>query len=184
MKNLMKFVIPSLTSVMLLWSLSASAVLLGPGDADFEHDPGPPNNTLDADDVAAFFGTSDLSLLYKAEVDPAAEEGPYQSFYSTAFSGDPNDALITWDGPDYISCPECYLVVKDGSQHPQYLFDLGNWNGKDALDLQGFYPDGGAISHVAIFGKSVSVPEPGTLGLLGLGILGVVTMRRKLQKPM
>ena len=177
MNNVIKSLTCFVAAVTLFWSLSASALLLGPGDADIVHNPGPPNPALDADDVATFFGTSDLSLLYKANFG-GNEEGPYQSFYSTAFSGDPNNALITWDGPDLIVCPECYLVVKDGNQ-PQYLYELASWNGQDALDLQGFYPDRGAISHVAIFGKTASVPEPGTVGLLGLGIFGLLTLRRR-----
>jgi hypothetical protein len=159
-------------------SLNAQALLLGPGDAHLTSNT---NSALDAGDVASLFGTSDLTRLYKMNFD-AGEEGSHENAYSTTFSGDPNDALITWDGPAIIQCPECYLVVKDGNE-PQYLFDLTSffWNGMEDLDLKGFYLDQGAISHVAIYGKSVSVqvPEPGTLGLLGLGILGMMTVRRK-----
>lgn len=181
MKQLMKLIIPAFAAIAMTWSLSANALLIEPNAAN-EYDPGE-NRALNAGDVEAFFGTSDLALYYKAEVDDNSEEGPYQSFYSTAFTGDPNDALITWVGPDYIVCPECYLVVKDGDQ-PQYLFNIGGWNGQDELDLTGFYLDHGAISHVAIFGKTVAVqvPEPGTLGLLGLGMVGLMTFRRKTQK--
>ena len=183
MKQITKQITHVIAALALTWSAGAMALILGPADADKTVDVGPPNPALDAGDVAALFGTSDLTLLYKSNYE-GPEEGSYQSFYSTSFTGDHNNAVISWDGPDYIVCPECYLVVKDGNE-PQYLFNIGSWNGQDVLDLQGFYPNRGAISHVAIFGKSVpvQVPEPGTLGLLGLGILGMLTIRRKLQKP-
>jgi hypothetical protein len=38
---------------------------------------------------------------------------------------------------------------------------------------------GGGISHISLFGTSTNVPEPGTLGLLGLGLLGVGLARRR-----
>lgn len=41
-------------------------LILGPADADKTVDVGPPNPALDAGDVAALFGTSDLTLLYKS----------------------------------------------------------------------------------------------------------------------
>lgn len=48
---------------------------------------------------------------------------------------------------------------------------------------ESFKPRGGGLSHVNLYFKdAVSVPEPGTLGLLGLGILGLLTVRRKLQR--
>ena len=172
-------------AVALVWATGSMALTLGPDDADTMSNE---NSALNATDVANIFGTSDLTLLYKQDFG-GGESGSYADFYTTSFGdldedNEPHSALITWDGPDYIICPECYLVVKDGDE-PQYLFNLATWNGQDVLDLQGFYPNKGAISHVAIFGKSVpvQVPEPGTLGLLGLGILGMLTIRRKLQKP-
>lgn len=39
---------------------------------------------------------------------------------------------------------------------------------------------GGGLSHVNLYGTSpIQVPEPGTLGLLGLGVLGLAGMRRR-----
>ena len=165
---------------------AAPILELTPTDSSEIYDVGEEGNksALNASDVESIFGVSGLQLYYKAEVpendgDSVPEEGlsNYISAYSTVFSNtatDPADALISYvDGTfDAIVCPECYLVVKDGSQ-PQYLFNIGSWNGTDSIKLTGFYPNQGAISHVAIFGKTVSVPEPGTLALMGIGLLGL-----------
>jgi hypothetical protein len=40
---------------------------------------------------------------------------------------------------------------------------------------------GGGLSHVQLYGKGkrTQVPEPGTLALLGFGLIGVACMRRR-----
>ena len=147
------------------------------------------------------FGTSysELTFGYKQNVDDAFDTGPYADFYTTEFFNtpdDPEDALITWDGPDFFNCPTCILIVKDGNQTPaQYLFDLGAWDGQESIELTGFWPNQGAISHVEIWSSSSTsgqtstggqIPEPGVLGLLGIGLLGQALLlrqrRRRLQK--
>lgn len=122
--------------------------------------------------------TGSISLLdeyYKMNVG-GSEEGSFQGHYTTIFSNtpsDPADATISWDGGSAIKCPECYLKIKGGAAHDPiwYLFDIGSWDGRMDIMLSGFWPNNGAISHVAIWGLEGQVPEPGPLGLLAAGVL-------------
>ena len=130
------------------------------------------------------FGIAGMQMYYKSDhVEGQAsgsDSGTFASSYNTMFSpiSDPTDATISWvPNSDWIVCPDCYLLVKDGAATPaQYLFDLANWNGQNTISLTGFW-DGvnGAISNVAIWGARApsTVPEPATLGLLGIGLLGL-----------
>jgi hypothetical protein len=133
----------------------------------------------------------DLESVYKQEVPEEGESvddvGSYADSYVTEFFSDPYDpqeATITWEsGMPYIE-PMCsFLLVKDGSQNPAwYLFDLysAGWDGMETLELTGFWPAQGAISHVSIYDCTRSVPDGGvTITLLGVGIcaLGLVSRR-------
>ena len=144
----------------------------------------------DATDVSGIVGVSGLVELYKAEVPEfefgdVVEEGSFASSYETTFgpiTNDPNDALISYVSGATISCPECFLLVKDGNNSPRwYIFDIGTWNGMDPIELQDFWLNTGAISHISIFGNAANVPEPGMIGLLAIGLIGVVVARRKMK---
>jgi hypothetical protein len=134
--------------------------------------------------VNTVFGdTSTLSLLYKADVG-STDSGLFASSYSTTFLNsalDPSGALLSFTGGPAIDCLSCYLAIKDGNQSPgYYFFNLSAWNGTESISLADFWPRQGAISHISIWGTtSASVPEPATLGLFGLGLLGVGLSRRK-----
>jgi hypothetical protein len=132
------------------------------------------------------------TLLYSSEVQqsgPPTEAGALMNSYETTFSNtanDPADALIQYTGGTIVGGHQ-FLLVKDGdvNAHPGipswYLFDLTalGWDGMADLALTGFWPNGGAISHVSLYGTSAPVPEPATMLLLGSGILGLAGFRKK-----
>jgi hypothetical protein len=150
------------------------------------------NSALNANDVKTRTGfEGDLTLAYKADFDEGSETGSFASWYTTAFSPttDPTNFTITWDGSgtNFIGCPTCFLVVKDGNNVPnQYIFDISVWDGQQDIVGTGFWAGTqGSISHVAIFQgngtpiQNGDVPEPGILLLLGAGLVGLSLSRRR-----
>jgi len=156
----------------------------------------------DASEIAGIVGYSGtLFELYKQDVPNEGEPvppdvGSFASSYETTFSNsatDPQDATIEYVAGPSISGSPLYLLVKDGAAHDPvwYIFDLNSvsppipsvsWNGTEILEILGFWPNQGAISHVSIYGTSTRVPEPFTLLLLGMGLLGLAGFGRRFRK--
>jgi PEP-CTERM motif len=136
-----------------------------------------------------------LTLLYKQNVGDASDTGSFATSYTTTFSNtpsDPSNAVIDYISGSSISCPICFLLVKDGNQEPaKYAFDISGWNGTDNIDITGFWPGEGAISHVSIYGgpgtggtggggsTGGGVPEPASIALFGFAMLGAAYRLRR-----
>ncbi len=146
---------------------------------------------VEANLLAAGFGCA-IEEVYKQD-EGGPETGTYAASYTTEFlytsddpEDDPEEATIAWvSGTPYVN-PLCsFLLVKDGNHNPAwYFFDLAaaGWDGRQTLELSGFWPGSGAISHVGIYNAPTSVPDGGlTIALLGLSLCALGVMGRKVR---
>jgi hypothetical protein len=184
-------------------AMAASAILaLGvasaPAQALLIIDPadalGTINQTSNCDSacLSAILGYT-VTELYKAnspdDDTPQSEEKALSSSYTTVFGEGNETATISWDGPSLFDCGICILLVKDGNNTPnQIYFNLGpsgyDWDGMESIFVSDplIWPNRGSISHVSIFAVSEptqQVPEPGSLTLLGLGLIGLAGLSRR-----
>lgn len=162
--------------VVFVFSSPSHALLITP-DSDFLKTG---NETSQSDIntiISPLIGAS--TFLYKSDVGTPPVESGLIDNYETIFSNGNSNALIEYVGGDYIT--SAYLLVKDGNHTPAwYLFDLTTiWNGIETIELQNFWPEGGAISHVSLYGVE-TVPEPTSMLLLGFGLIGLSAVSRKL----
>jgi hypothetical protein len=169
------------------FTTKVDALSITPSNADYYGDENDQNSVWDA--IKSYIDPYDPKFpIYKSNVEPEGnEEGILKNSYNTAYFNDPEDpaeAEISWVGPSFVdTASSAWLLVKDGVQTPAwYLFDLVRlgWDGKEKLNMLEFWPQKGAISNVSIYGKErTQVPEPGTILLMGLGLIGLAGIARK-----
>jgi hypothetical protein len=131
--------------------------------------------------IEAMFPGLTGTAIYKQD-EGGSEEGSAAPWYTTSFTGDLSGGTITWvPGSSYIGGTPIYLLVKDGNHTPAwYLYDISGWDGQSLVELSGFWPGPGGISHVTIYGGGV--PDGGSAAmLLGAALIGLAGFRRMLK---
>jgi hypothetical protein len=129
--------------------------------------------------IASILGAS--IELYKENFGDGFDTGSFSSSYSTVFSNpsnDPGNATISYvSGAKILGAT--HVLVKDGNHSPAwYLYDItGLWDGMASIEAINFWPNGGAISHITLYGTTgpptgtgPNVPEPGAL-LVWVGLI-------------
>ena len=140
--------------------------------------------------VTTTYGDIVLEEFYKQDVG-GGESGSFTGDYTTSFtdgagntSTDPENALIEFDNTgNFITGSPLFVFVKDGNNSPYwYLWDITNlWDGQEDISIEGLWTGKGAISHVSIMGiPTTTVSEAGALALFGLGLFGLMVVRRKI----
>jgi len=167
---------------LLLLALGAQAnatIMIDPATTTIFDSGSQTSTSIIVDYITSTYGVTEA---YKKNVDGGGESGTFADSYDVAFSNsltDPEDALLSYTGGSTISCPTCYLLVKDGNQDPAwYLFNISGWDGMESIDMQNFWPTQGAISHVSIFNSSSSVPSPGSLAIMAIGLMTTLVVGR------
>jgi hypothetical protein len=82
-----------------------------------------------------------------------------------------------WDSWDEIAIGFKFGTGNRGDNW--FVFLLNDFVSSGFWSFTNYYGKGGGLSHVELYGSGYSVPEPGTLALLGAALLGVGLARRR-----
>jgi len=188
--------------LLLLATVAQAAITVTPdaGILNFSRWEVSDNSTLTLAEVTAIVDPlNPIIELYKA-TPGSGDEGLFATSYTTTFNGDVSGGLIDYISGLSIQSQSIFLLIKDGNEDPsQYIFRIssatipgGPWDGTEDINMSGFWPAQGSISHISIYGGGTRppgdppgddpggpVPEPMSLAIWGaFGIAGLVYRRR------
>lgn len=134
-----------------------------------------------------FFGIMDWE--FDGKFDEIGEAGEVEGSFYFDFSGGVQSGTFTYNGG--LGDGDVMFVFKDGQDTNlvAYLIDLAALTaGVDGVYSSPFVSppfdvaNAKDISHISVYyrmGPEFDIPEPATLGLLGLGLLGFALVRRR-----
>lgn len=172
-------------------STATNCQILLPLNGNQNDSPPPPPGMVNSLSPG-FFGIN--NWLFDGKWDNLGGTGGTDTSVLFNFTGNNQSGTYTYVGTGTFT--EIMFVFKDGSDTNLvgYLLDLNNLSGNyDSPFVEPPFPLSPAqgpknISHISVYfrGSSTSstsgggeVPEPGMLGLLGLGLLGLALARRR-----
>jgi hypothetical protein len=176
-------ILGSLTAVALVFGLATQAhadLIVGDGNYIGSIVDGiPSNETLEADYVNSLLflgaGVGDTPCEYAASEVCNTQGGIDTTGFADATGGDKTDTNVN-TGIDVTGYT--YILGKyDAGQAGSFVWYVGNLSGLENIPatINGF-----GLSHYTLFGgPRLDTPEPATLGLLGLGLLGAGFARRR-----
>jgi len=141
-----------------------------------------PNGTLSAADIAYFYGDTWENA---GSLTANGTNGFFSATSNAGWGAIPNSGTWAIDSSFWAQFDKAVISIHVGSgqfapDNWAFLMLDGALSGNWSLDLINLDATGGGLSNIKLWGvRGETVPEPGIVALLAVGLLGMVVVRRK-----